>query len=174
MTDYVESVEQSGIRRIIYENIKKFPGIHFRELLRKSDIAVGQLSHHLAYLEKLGTIKEKKYNGFTRFFPQELKEHDRNLLSVLRNKNSRKILLKLLETSKISHKEMVNYLKLSPSTVTWYLERLNQADVVIRIRRGKQQNYYLKNKEELVKILQAYKESFLDKLVNKFIETWER
>lgn len=162
------------VRKKIYQTIEEFPGLHFRELQRKNRVGVGNLDYHLNYLEKTNLIRVKKSKGNKRFYPLGLNDYERNILGILRQKNFRKIILKLLKEKNITHKSIVDYLKISPSSVTWYLKLLINKNILIILEKEKQRYYQLKNKEEIIKVLVTYKESFVDKLVDSFVEAFEK
>ena len=124
------------IRKKIYLTIDKFPGLHFRGLQRKNNIGVGNLDHHLNYLEKINLIKVEKSKGNKRFYPLGLNDYERNILGILRQRNFRKIVLKLLKEKNTTHKNIINYLKISPSSVTWYLSQLIDRNILIEIGRA--------------------------------------
>ena len=47
-----EQVLALGVRREIFELIKQSPGLHFREIKRRTNLAIGALQYHLNVLEK--------------------------------------------------------------------------------------------------------------------------
>ena len=72
------------------------------------------------------------------------------------------------------HEDIVRFVNLSPSTVSWHIRKLVNAQIISQIKEGRKTTYkILIDKEEIIKILVAYKESFLDSLVNKTIEMWD-
>ncbi|MEK6963471.1 MAG: transcriptional regulator [Nanoarchaeota archaeon] len=160
-------------RKKIYSLIEQFPGIHFRALYRLYNRGTGNLEYHLRYLEKKNLIKVEKSRGNKRLFPLGLNDYERNLLGVLQQGAYRRIVLKLLTDKGVNHKELVKELGKFPSTITTYLNVLEKQNVIVSRKKGREKTYELKDKDEVVKILIAYKESFLDKLVDKFVDTWE-
>lgn len=162
------------IRKRIYLSIEKFPGLHFRELQRKNRIGVGNLDYHLNYLEKTNLIKSEKSKGNKRFYIRGLDDCERNLLGILRQKNFRKIILYLLNQKNITHKEITDYLEISPSSATWYISKLVERNVLVMFEEKNRKYYQLKNQEELIKVLIAYKASFVDRLVDNFVEAFEK
>lgn len=161
------------VRQRIYFMIKKFSGIHFRELQRVLDMGSGNLEYHLNRLEKSHLIKVEKYRAKKRFYTLDLNDYERKILGVLRQQKFRSIILKLLNEECVIHKSIVTYLKISPSSVTWYLNRLISLNILVVTKKGRNKYYQLKNKDDIIKILITYKESFVDKLVDKFVDAWE-
>ena len=177
INDYFKKEEKAlnlDIRKKIYLIIHEFPGLHFRELQRKNNIGVGNLDHHLNYLEKINLIKIEKSKGNKRFYPIGLNDCERNILGTLRQKNFRKIILKLLKEKNITHKDIIGCLKISPSSVTWYINQLINSNILITLEKEKQRYYGLKNEEETIKVIITYKKSFVDNLVDNFVEAFEK
>ena len=50
--DALEEALKLDIRKKIYNTVKKNPGLHFREIQRRVEIATGALQYHLDYLQK--------------------------------------------------------------------------------------------------------------------------
>src|SRR5450759_93938 len=94
-------------RRRIYEQIKKSPGIHFRELERRLEMVVGNLQYHLQHLEKRNLIRALNNEDYVRYFVKDksLNETDRKIISLLRRSGCRHILLQLLTNPDLNNKE---------------------------------------------------------------------
>ena len=67
---------------------------------------------------------------------------------------------------------MADYLKLPHSTLSFYLKYLVEKGILAKEKVGYETIYTVKNEDRVVKVLVAYKASFLDKLVDKTINTW--
>ncbi len=161
-------------RKKIYELVKKHSGCHFRELERKSNFPTGVLKYHLDFLAKHNLIKREKDGNNIRYFLLDIHLENRKLLSLLRQESIRKIILSILANQNCHHEDIVRFVNLSPSTVSWHIRKLVNAQIISQIKEGRKTTYkILIDKEEIIKILVAYKESFLDSLVNKTIEMWD-
>lgn len=127
-------------RRKIYELIVKSPGIHFREIERRLGMAVGSLQYHLHFLEKKNLIKVEQDGEYLRYFPVEspLSQNDKKILSFLRRKTSRRILIFLLNKPGANNKDISRGIGLSPSTISWHLNKLVEAEIVERKREGRE------------------------------------
>ncbi|MEK6935005.1 MAG: winged helix-turn-helix transcriptional regulator [Nanoarchaeota archaeon] len=160
-------------RRKIYELVKKYSGCHFRELERKSNLPTGVLQYHLNYLTKNELIKQEKVGNNICYFLNVLSENWK-LLSLLRQKNIRKIILFILTNKNHYHLDIVRFTNLSPSTVSWHLNKLIKNGIIAQAKEGRKTNYKLLiDEKEIIRLLISYKESFFDSLVNKTIEMWE-
>lgn len=162
-------------RRRIYELIKKTPGIHFRELERRLHLVVGNLQYHLQYLEKRNIIRVSNDEDYVRYFVKDrsLSEKERQIISFLRRSGCRHILLQLLRNPELNNKELSRAVGLSPSTISWNLNKLAEAGIIERNKIGRISKFTVVDPSAVTELLICYKESFLDTLVDGFIEMWE-
>lgn len=161
-------------RKKIYNIIKKFAGCHFREIERISKLPTGTVKYHLDYLAKHGLVSQIKEGNNLRYFPRDFNPENKKLMSLLRQKSIRQILLFVVIHNNCNHEQIVKYFELSPSTVSWHLKKLEESNIIGFIREGRKTYYnILINKEEIIKLLITYKESFLDSLVDRVIEMWD-
>ena len=161
-------------RKKIYNLVKKYAGCHFRDLERKGKIPASSLKYHLNYLVKHKLITEKKEGNNLRYFPEEFNENNKAILGLLRQESIRKILIFLLINENCNHEDFVRFAKLSPSTISWHLRKLETKKIIISTKNGRNTYYKLiLDKNEIMNLLITYQESFLDSLVNKTIEMWD-
>ena|SRR3989344_4802801 len=160
-------------RRKIYVLVKQHPGCNFHELERRTAIAPTTLQYHLHYLTKHGLITLQKDGNKIRYFPQHLQSEDKRLLVFLRQQHIRHLLLFFLTHKTCRQKDIVEFLQLSPSTISLYLSRLIENKVLQTVTKGKELSYQLAIAEDdLVSLLITYRESFFDQLVDQTIEMW--
>ena len=142
---------------------------------RHLKLPVGTLQYHLANLCSDGLIIQKKDGEYMRYYAIGLfTEREKKLLSLLRQKPIRHIAIMLLTNNELNHKKIVAELKLSPATTSWYLDKMLEAKLVKKIRRGKEVIYSMARPSEVARVLITYRSSFLDGIVDRFIEIWER
>ncbi len=168
----VQGLEQ---RQQIYEHILHFPGSHFREIQRHLKLPVGTLQYHLTNLLNDGLIIQKKDGEYVRYYAIGVfTERERMLLSFLRQKPIRHITIMLLTNKELNHKKIAEELKLSPATTSWYLDKMLESKLARKKRMGKEGLYSLTKPDEIAKAIITYRTSFLDAIVDRFIEMWER
>jgi predicted transcriptional regulator len=160
-------------RRKIYEVIEANPGLHFRELQRKTGIAIGSLQYHLDCLEKNHLIKTFRQGKFLRYYSvKESVVEEKTAMSFLRKKSARKIILFLLEKKRANNLEISRQVNLSPSTTSWHLEQLVREGVIGKEKRGRESFFYVIKPREVASLLVEHKKSFVDELVDSFVEVW--
>ncbi|MBI2579161.1 MAG: winged helix-turn-helix transcriptional regulator, partial [Candidatus Aenigmarchaeota archaeon] len=98
---------------------------------------------------------------------------DKELLSLLRQERIRKILIHLMENRKSNARKISDELGVSPSNLSWYLKMLLEKKLVVQKRKGRFRFYSVSDEKRIIKYLVAYKASFFDKAVDRFIESWE-
>jgi predicted transcriptional regulator len=161
-------------RKKVYELVKKFAGIHIREIERKSELSTGSVTYHLNYLSKKGLIEERKDKNNIRYFTKGFQSENKKLIGLLRQKSIRRILLYLLTNEKCNHEQITKFVKLSPSTVSWHLSKLEQENIIGYVKDGRKKFYNLLiDKNEIINLLITYQETFFDKLVDNVIEMWD-
>lgn len=161
------------IRRKIYNLILKSPGLHIRELSRELNIALGTLNYHLHYLHKRELITVKSDGGYVRcYIAGEIGVKDKKIIGVLRQNVPRKILLFLLLHPSSFHRAIYIQLQLAPSTISFHLNKLVDLDIINCVKVGRQTRYQIKEPEYVSDLLITYRETFLDKTVDRFADAW--
>ncbi|MBI2208613.1 winged helix-turn-helix transcriptional regulator [Candidatus Woesearchaeota archaeon] len=169
-----KKVLELDARRKIYDIVRKFAGCHFREIERKSGLSTGSIKYHLSYLTKHGLIKEERDGNNLRYYPNEFGSEDKKLLGLLRQKSIRKIVLFILTHNNCNHKQIVQFVGLSPSTVSWHLKKLEESNIIGFAKKGRKTAYgILIDKGNIINLLITYRESFLDSVVDRVIDMWE-
>jgi predicted transcriptional regulator len=152
--------------------VVKFPGIRYRELMRLARLTNGVMSYHLGVLEKIGAIKIDRRGGVTRFYPTSMSEYDRSIIGRLRQRTARQIVLFLLQNESITFNDIVAHVKYAPSTVSWHLKKLQEIGLIQAKRSNGHILYKVNQRDEIVRLLSEYKTSFLDNMVDSFVDTW--
>jgi predicted transcriptional regulator len=164
-----------GTRKRIYELIRDSPGIHLREIERRLGLSMGNLQYHIHYLENHNLIFQLKDEEYVRYFIKKKKtnEYERNILCFLRRTGSRHILINLLKDTEMNSKEISEIIGLSPSTISWHLNKLVKVGILEKEKENRKSNFTIKDPELVAELLISYKESFLDSILDSFIEMWE-
>ncbi len=143
-----------------------------REIQRGLDMPMGVLGHHLAYLERQGIISSRQDRYYKRYYTAEVGARDKTVISAIRQERPRGIVLHLLLHPGLTHGELMERLGLSASTLSFYLKDLIEKGVVSRQRVGRESTFRVEAGEDVVRALITYKPSFLDEVVDRFLEVW--
>jgi predicted transcriptional regulator len=160
-------------RQKLFTLISECPGIHFRDAQRRTESSTGNLTYHLDCLVKAGlltTVRDGKYLRYYAFTEKSTEE--KRILEMARRKTDRHILLLLLQKETNTNEELSKILNLSPSTISWHIKKLIETNILSVKAEGRKVFYSVNNQELVSGILIKYKESYLDKLVDRFVEMW--
>jgi predicted transcriptional regulator len=173
-SNILPSTTLGRVRVELYHLIAESPGLHFRELQRRTKMATGQLLYHLNYMIDKSVVNARNDGQYLRFFtPNAVNEEDRCIISLARQDSVRHILLYLMANNYVNHEKIVESIDLSPSTISWHLKKLVKAGIVVGEERGRKTFYFVKDPEKVMGIFVKYRESFVDKLVDHFIDMWD-
>lgn len=161
-------------RNKLFKEIKQAPGLHFRELKRRTSLAIGSLQYHLNYLEKHHLIRIVKGPRFTRYYPIEQGlEEQSDIIGFLRQPKTKQIIFYLIQKKKATQKQISKAIELGSSTTSWYLTKLVQASITQKEKKGRKSFFSLVDEQKVKNILIEHKKSFIDELTDRFAEVWE-
>ena len=161
------------IRRKIYNHIRYYPGLHERELSRRLKIPLSTLDYHLHYLKRRGLITTNTEKQNIRYYiVGHISAIDKKILSALRQKMSRKIIIFLLLNNNSSNKDICDHIGLPSNTVSFHLNKLVKLNLIDRNKTGREMIYSTKNPGYISDLIIVYRKSFVDDAVDRFVDTW--
>jgi predicted transcriptional regulator len=83
----------------------------------------------------------------------------KELMAVLKNTTTRKIVWYLLDHQGANQKEVSEYLELHPSTVNWHANRLFNAQIIDKSKNGKEISYTVMNEDSVRTVMAIIEES---------------
>jgi predicted transcriptional regulator len=173
---YSNGEESTNKKYFILKIITHIPGIRYRDLLRVTKFNNGTLSYHLLTLEKRSMIKTLRSKGghITRYYPYLFPIDEAHTLGYLRIKTTRQILMLLYSKGRISFSEIVAHLNKAPSTTSWNLKRLVEADIITKRKNSESSEYLLKNPRLVEKLVNHDRVAiFLDASADNYISLIE-
>ena len=156
----------------IIELIEKNPGIKFREIMRETGMNIGVIAHYAHKLEKEGIVKVDRKPRQTRFFPVGIDENDFHLIKNLRQETPRQIISALLKQEFLSFNELVQNVKKSPATVSFYLTQLTNECIVDSIFINQKRHHFIKEIEKLREIIDKYHPSLIERSADHLADTF--
>jgi predicted transcriptional regulator len=160
-------------RRELYELITKFPGLHFREILRRLDISSGNLNYQLSYMMKHDMIVTIADGNLKRYYIiGKVKGKEKRILACLRNETARGLVLYLLLNPDSQFNELAQKFDLAPSKLAYHLKKLVERDIIIKKKEGRITIYRAKDENAIANVLITFRPSFLDSVVESFLESW--
>jgi predicted transcriptional regulator len=160
-------------RRRIYRLVSKFPGIHMRDIQERLGLSMGVLEYHLNYLEK-EQILSTETDGYRKsfFLRSDVQHCDKATLALLRQEAPRRIIIFILLRQKAAFKEILDEMRTSKSTLSFHMRKLTDAGLVASERVGRELSYTIREPEVAARLIITYKESFLDSVVDRFVDAW--
>lgn len=164
MSDQVSLREH--IQRIISDN----PGIHFREIQRRSGAAVGQLEYHLYQLEKMDKISIRKDGKLKRYFMiEDTAFSERKLLYFLRNGISKDILFYLMENEYASESTFLIGRRSKRERIKELIDDMVSQGVLHAQPDGGKRILFINDTEKVKAVLTRFRESFLDTMTSNIL-----
>lgn len=161
-------------RRELYELISKFPGLHFREILRRLEISSGNLNYQLSYMIKHDIIVTIEDGNLKRYYVAgKVKGKEKRILACLRNETARGLVLFLLLNPNTQFNELSQNFDLAPSKLAYHLKKLVEKDIIEKKKEGRITLYKAKDEEAIANVLITFRPSFLDSIVDSFLESWK-
>ncbi len=159
-------------RKNLYAVVRNNPGASAREVQRLAGLAWGETAYHLDQLVRAGALRRERGGRRDYYFTLEMTWEDRRLFLALRSTTQRAILLRLVESPGLSLVELTERTGASLSTISFHLRRLLDARLVEGERGPTVRTYRALYPEKVTALVQAYRASFRDRLVDRFVEAW--
>jgi DNA-binding transcriptional ArsR family regulator len=160
-------------RKRIFETIRQNPGVHFRDLQRRTSMPIGVLSYHLDYLVDRGLLTVDKHESFTRYFPGgQLGRDKQQMLAALRQEIPRGIILFLLMNPGSTHGKVLESFAISGGTLSYHIKKLVSRGLIRVEKAGRESRMTVIDPDKVSDLLIVYRRSFLDKLVDEFVASY--
>lgn len=157
-------------RRLIFEYISSHPGTHQRKISRDLDMYYSTLRYHLDYLEEKGLIVSQTEDNLKIYFPSgKLSAEEKKLTTLLQQKRFRDIILVLIDDVGPTSSQIADRLKVKPTTISKYMNILEERGVLYYEKTGREKRYYIKDEKSVIELLLTYKKSFLDSFVDNVL-----
>jgi len=159
-------------RKEIYELIEEFPGLHMREIKRRTDMSMNLVRYHLGQLKKYDVVEEVKEGEYKRYYPKEggrrVDFEDKRYLALLREEIPLSVVVYLLsEGEPVSHGDIKEELDIAASTLSYHLKKMRKKGLLEK--KGRQ--YSLSEPEEISNLLVKYEPP--KDVIDEFIDLWD-
>ena len=160
-------------RRRIYNFVKRNPGVYMREIQRALGMGTGLLQYQLDYLVKRGLLsiyvdgRRKRY-----YCTENVSAPDKRTLAMLRQRVPRRIMMVCIEENGADFQRLVEFTGSSKSNVSFHLSRLIKMGIMEEREEDSGKRYYVRNPERISELIITYRESYLDDLVDRFVESF--
>lgn len=162
--------EKPSTRDSIVSLIVENPGIHFREIQRKSGLAVGQLEYHLYQLELEDRVSIREDGNIKRYFSVSSGSYqERQMLFYLRSTIGKEVLQKLCRTDSIPINALLKIRKPIREKRKKLIDEMKNDGIVEIYRHLGLDQVKLKDRTKLIEIARKYRESILESFSDNFI-----
>lgn len=158
-------------RRVIFGHISANPGTYLREMETALGLSVGDLQYHLGQLEKGGLVTthdDGRRKGY--FVASEVPYFDRGIISIIRMRTPRRIIIFLLTHRDATFGEILANFNFTKGALSFHLKRLVKADVITRGRRERESTFEVKEPERVSGLLITYKASIADEVLDGVVD----
>jgi len=139
----LEEVLENENRNKIIDIILKEPGVHFNELLRRTDMAAGNLVWHLDILETYKVIGKKRIGKFIVYFPYYQKNPISNIdLKLSKSKLTLEILEMIEANPGIWNNLIKNKFKVDHKTIYYHVQKLKELNLIKLKKDGRKKKIY--------------------------------
>ena len=157
-------------RKRIYECVRNSPGIHFREIQRRTNLPIGVLEYNLNCLVNRSLLSVDKQESFSRYFPcGQLNAEKQRIMAALRQEIPRGIMLYLMRHPGASHGEVLSNFTISGGTLSYHIKKLVARGVLKLEKVGRESRMTVIDPDKVADLLIIYRRTFLDKLVDDFV-----
>ena len=140
----LEEVLENENRNKIIDLILEEPGIHFNELLRRTDIAAGNLVWHLDILETYKVIGKKRIGKFIAYFPYYQKNPVSNIdLKLSKSKLTLEILEMIEKEPGLWSNKITKHFKVDHKTIQYHVNKLKELNLINFRKEGRKKKIYV-------------------------------
>lgn len=162
--------ERTSLRNEIEKVISENPGIHFREIQRKSGAAVGQLEYHLYQLEKMEKISIRKDGKLKRYFLiEDTGFNERKLLFFLRNSLSRDVLYYLMENEYAPLDTFLTGRRARREKMKDMIDEMTEQGILHMQSEQEDVLLFINDEDKVKDALKRFRESFLDTMSSNIL-----
>lgn len=158
------------VRKKLTEYIRKNPGVHFRQIARDLELAIGQLDFHLNTLTKGEVLIKDGSTSNARYYVRDkFSREERKAMSYLRREIPRGIVIFLMENPDATPHEILEMFDFTHATLSYHLKRLEKAGILKVEQSGKERHYSVTDPEIIEMLLVLYRTSLLDTIVDGIV-----
>ena len=141
----LQDVLDNENRDKIIDFILKNPGIHFNELLRKTNLSPGNLVWHVDILEKYKVIKKESFEHYIVYFPYYQSNPISNLdLKLQKSELTLKVLEMIEKEPGIWNNSITKKMKINRKTIHYHIKKLSDLGLIYSEKTGSKKKLFLK------------------------------
>lgn len=156
------------LRKRITEYIRRNPGVHFRQISRDLDLAIGQVDFHINALIKGEVIVKETGSGNARFYVRDkFSKDERKAMSILRREIPRGIVLFLLDDPGSTPSRILENFSFTSATMSYHLRRMEKVGILRVEQEGRERHYFVDDPDLVSSLMILYRSTLIDTIVEK-------
>jgi len=162
-------------RRRIFEHVSKNPGTYLREMETALELSVGDLQYHLGQLEKGGLVTthdDGRRKGY--FAASEVQFFDRQIISTIRMRTPRRIIIFLLLHPDATFGEVLANFNFTKGALSFHMKRLVASGIAGKGKRENESCYRILEPERMGNLLVTYRASIADDVLDGVVDILTR
>lgn len=168
---------EGDLRSRILHLVERFPGLHLRDIQRRSECSPMLAEYHLNVLERLELITSTHEGRYRHFFPKRheamsLDRTDRRWLAMLRRPPVLAMVLALLEDGDVRPMALAKTLDLASSTASYQIRVAKKAGLLMTVSVDGVDRIRVADRARIVELLQAYHPT--PDLMTDYAALWSR
>jgi len=152
-------------KQLILKIIQDTPGISLSNLMKKTGLETGVVTHYLDQLEEEGVIKSQKKSKHRRYYHASVLEEEYPIIRNIRKPTKKEVLFRIIVEGSPSFKDLTLKIKKSPSTLSWNLSELIEEGVIEKCAKNGKEVYRVKDVALLKKTFQKEFTKIFDRSV---------
>ena len=165
LTRYYLQKEKTGtrerrsheLRQNIVTLLLRNPGLNLTTIAEHMGMSAQLAEYHVLYLERNDLVVGIKEKGayYKRYYvtSSEVGAREKKIVALLRQENILRIVLLLLKKPNVQHKQLAELLAITPSTLSYHMNRLELYNIVEVTTYGREKGYRIHNKKEMTSII---------------------
>ena len=137
---------------------------------------MGVIQYHLYGLEREQKIISRRRGLYKRFYTTHVfGDRQLEILDTLSQETDRDILLFLIQNPDATQRELSEYVRISPASINWHMQRLSDTGLVEAKHEGMNVRYFVRDdRAEILALLRSYHpavwERWADRLANIILD----
>lgn len=169
----MDELRAQPTRRRILDEVAARPGSSGRDLQRRLALGWGETAYHLERLVKAGALRRERGGGRDYYFAADISWEDRRLFEALRSPTERAIVIALARApGGLSFAEAQEAAGVGKSSVSYHLAQLAARGAIDASAPEGLRRYRLLRPARVEQLLQAYRTTFADRLVDEFVASF--
>lgn len=164
----------SETRATVADAVARHPGIHVNALVRRLDLAPGQVQYHLRRLRAADAVVAEPLYGRTHYYPPSYTDWERRALALLRRETAGDVVAALLVEGEARPADLAARLDLARSTLEWHLDRLVAEGLVEKRREDRRVTLAPAAPGATARLLREADPTLRERLVDRFTRLVDR